>query len=222
MVDCYVRAIRNEQPHGPYAVCGYSYGGLVSFEIAKRLEQQGERVDFVGIIGQIPHIGQLMAMTSYVDNTTSLAVYLGLASPAQKAELRKELAGLTRDEQLGRILAVARPTRLAELGLDDAGLANWAALSYRLIELEGGYEPSGTVRSLTVFYEVPPLGVADDRPWVAEDNWEWDKHAREPVHYVRVTGEHDILLESRYVEAFQAALRAELARCEGLDQPGPA
>jgi acyl-CoA synthetase (AMP-forming)/AMP-acid ligase II len=48
MVATYVRAIRAKQPKGPYAVAGYSYGGAVAFEIAKVLQAQGERVDFVG------------------------------------------------------------------------------------------------------------------------------------------------------------------------------
>ncbi len=48
MVETYVAAIRKRQPHGPYAVAGYSFGGAVAFEIAKVLEAAGERVDFVG------------------------------------------------------------------------------------------------------------------------------------------------------------------------------
>src|SRR5439155_497121 len=46
MVSTYVSAIRSRQPHGPYAVAGYSYGGAVAFEIAKVLESKGERAAF--------------------------------------------------------------------------------------------------------------------------------------------------------------------------------
>src|SRR5262249_19053393 len=60
MVDAYATAIRRVQPHGPYAVAGYSYGGAVAFEIAKALEAQGEPVPFVGIFNLPPHISGRM------------------------------------------------------------------------------------------------------------------------------------------------------------------
>lgn len=40
----YISQIRLIQPHGPYAIGGASFGGLVSYEIAQQLTQQGEVV----------------------------------------------------------------------------------------------------------------------------------------------------------------------------------
>ncbi|MFJ9426506.1 amino acid adenylation domain-containing protein [Streptomyces sp. NPDC101249] len=40
-----VAAIRELQPHGPYLLCGYSFGARVAFEAARQLEQAGERVE---------------------------------------------------------------------------------------------------------------------------------------------------------------------------------
>jgi acetoacetyl-CoA synthetase len=45
MAEEYVRQIRRVQPTGPYALAGYSFGGLVAFEMARRLAATGERVD---------------------------------------------------------------------------------------------------------------------------------------------------------------------------------
>jgi acetoacetyl-CoA synthetase len=45
MADAYIEAIRARQPNGPYQLSGYSFGGLVAFEIARRLEADGELVD---------------------------------------------------------------------------------------------------------------------------------------------------------------------------------
>jgi thioesterase domain-containing protein/acyl-CoA synthetase (AMP-forming)/AMP-acid ligase II len=56
LVNAYVDAIRRRQPHGPYAVAGYSYGGVIAFEIAKVLEAQGERVAFVASFNLPPYI----------------------------------------------------------------------------------------------------------------------------------------------------------------------
>ncbi|HLY04947.1 MAG TPA: alpha/beta fold hydrolase [Rhizomicrobium sp.] len=44
MVDHYVQAIRAVQPSGPYRLCGYSFGGLIAMEIARRLKAQGRSI----------------------------------------------------------------------------------------------------------------------------------------------------------------------------------
>jgi thioesterase domain-containing protein len=39
-----IRQIRAVKAQGPYALCGYCYGGVVAFEVARQLEQAGETV----------------------------------------------------------------------------------------------------------------------------------------------------------------------------------
>ncbi len=46
----YVNEIKQRQPRGPYYLCGYSSGGLVAFEIARRLHEAGDAVGFVGLL----------------------------------------------------------------------------------------------------------------------------------------------------------------------------
>lgn len=47
MAAYYLDAIRPLQPHGPYALGGFSYGGLIAFEMAQCLTRAGESVEFV-------------------------------------------------------------------------------------------------------------------------------------------------------------------------------
>ncbi len=49
MAAHYLAEIRRVQPHGPYHIGGYCFGGLVAFEMARMLEQQGERVALVAL-----------------------------------------------------------------------------------------------------------------------------------------------------------------------------
>lgn len=49
--SCYIRHIRTVQPTGPYKVGGYSFGGLVAFEIAQQLVRAGETVSRLVILG---------------------------------------------------------------------------------------------------------------------------------------------------------------------------
>lgn len=50
MAANYVERIRSVQPHGPYLLAGLCAGGVIAFEMARRLEEDGEPVAFVGII----------------------------------------------------------------------------------------------------------------------------------------------------------------------------
>lgn len=46
----YLREITKFQPHGPYFLAGYSFGGLLAFETAIQLTEAGEQVSFVCLI----------------------------------------------------------------------------------------------------------------------------------------------------------------------------
>jgi acyl-coenzyme A synthetase/AMP-(fatty) acid ligase/thioesterase domain-containing protein len=54
MAADYLAAIRTVQPDGPYYLAGYSFGGLVAFEMAKSLRSAGEAVGLLGLVDTIP------------------------------------------------------------------------------------------------------------------------------------------------------------------------
>jgi pimeloyl-ACP methyl ester carboxylesterase len=51
MVVSYINAMRLHQPHGPYYLCGSSFGGVVAFEMARQLATENEQVRFLGLLG---------------------------------------------------------------------------------------------------------------------------------------------------------------------------
>lgn len=55
MVDFYLSALRARQPHGPYYLSGYSFGGLLAMEIARRLQAEDERIALLVFIDTFPH-----------------------------------------------------------------------------------------------------------------------------------------------------------------------
>jgi thioesterase domain-containing protein/acyl carrier protein len=48
--ECYLETILRTQPEGPYLLAGWSFGALVAYEMASRLEQMGRQVAFLGMI----------------------------------------------------------------------------------------------------------------------------------------------------------------------------
>ena len=71
----YVQLISKEQRHGPYFLGGYSYGGLVAYEMASLLTEQNQRVEFVGMLDTFawyPHSRTITTrLASMQDNATS-------------------------------------------------------------------------------------------------------------------------------------------------------
>lgn len=54
MAARYLKEIRRVQPEGPYRIGGYSFGGLVAYEIAQVLQSQGEQVALLALFDTYP------------------------------------------------------------------------------------------------------------------------------------------------------------------------
>jgi len=69
MAAHYVEEIRSFQAEGPYHLCGYSLGGLITYEIAQQLRRQGQRVAVLILLdsaptGPIPPVFQALNLMS--------------------------------------------------------------------------------------------------------------------------------------------------------------
>jgi acyl transferase domain-containing protein/thioesterase domain-containing protein len=54
MVQKYIQTMKKVQHQGPYFIAGWSFGGTASFEMARQLEQRGEKIAFCALI-DTPH-----------------------------------------------------------------------------------------------------------------------------------------------------------------------
>ncbi len=50
MAAHYIKEIQTVQPTGPYFLLGYSFGGFVAFEIARQLNQQGQKIGLLALL----------------------------------------------------------------------------------------------------------------------------------------------------------------------------
>jgi thioesterase domain-containing protein len=57
----YLEPVTRRQPHGPYAIAGWSFGGMVAFEMARQLRSAGEPVAFLGLIDTRPPLGDALS-----------------------------------------------------------------------------------------------------------------------------------------------------------------
>lgn len=59
MAEYYLSSVRQFQPRGPYNLIGYSLGGLVTLEMARQLNSNGEKVDLLVLLDSYPDITAL-------------------------------------------------------------------------------------------------------------------------------------------------------------------
>jgi acetoacetyl-CoA synthetase len=55
MARFYLDALSQLQPHGPYILIGYSFGGLIALEMAQRLVENGQRIALLTLVDTYPH-----------------------------------------------------------------------------------------------------------------------------------------------------------------------
>ncbi|GLZ30673.1 peptide synthase [Lentzea sp. NBRC 105346] len=220
MLATYTDAIRARQPHGPYALAGYSSGSIVAFAIAQELQRQGEQVAFLGCIDFPPILRPLLTGLDFPVTISVLALFLGLITPEQSRAFPARLRGLPFERQCAEVIGAASQRRLAELDMNLEKFTNWMTLAESLKEIRVEYELSGTVPAITVFHgaEPPPLPIFDgvgqaegERVWL-ERLHDWDEFSDEPVRYVRVPGEHHTLTTRPHVVTLQSRMRQEIDR----------
>ncbi|KAF2757493.1 acyl-protein synthetase [Pseudovirgaria hyperparasitica] len=213
-VDTYVQAIRQRQPHGPYAIAGYSYGTMLAFEITKRLERLDHgTVSFLGSFNLPPHIKSRMRQLSWNMCLLHLAQFLGLVTDtvAEVMEQSSTYPGAHRDDALGTVMHATDAARLEELGLDHLALTRWADVAYGLQGMAVDYEPSGQVASIDVFHAIPLRHAAASREeWVHEHLSKWRDFSRDVPRLHAVGGAHYTMLGADHVAQFAATLKEAL------------
>ncbi|MEN9521589.1 MAG: hypothetical protein RLZZ381_4177, partial [Cyanobacteriota bacterium] len=50
MAKLYIQEVKTIQPQGPYLLGGYSFGGLVAFEMARQFKEQGQEVSLLALL----------------------------------------------------------------------------------------------------------------------------------------------------------------------------
>jgi acetoacetyl-CoA synthetase len=110
IAEFHLKAVKKLQPRGPYALIGYSFGGLVMMELAQRIRESGENVALLAMLETYPHRDQLPVRMR-------LGLYAGQAK--RHAAIVRQLPGHKRVAYL-----TSRSERRAYASWDDAGIAS--------------------------------------------------------------------------------------------------
>lgn len=84
----YLEQIRSVQNAGPYCLAGWSYGGMVAFEVAQQLVAQGQGIAFLGILDIGFDLRDLNSRLTYLGRRLRYIWKLGLRGQLQRASSR--------------------------------------------------------------------------------------------------------------------------------------
>ncbi|MEU4507700.1 amino acid adenylation domain-containing protein [Streptomyces sp. NPDC024089] len=183
MADGYVAEIRSVQPHGPYHLLGWSFGGLVAHAIAARLEEQGEQVALLALLDSypLPDGFRPPAITGREVLTALLGgrgagIDVRCADTAPDAE---ELAAVLRAEDA--ILGALEPAQAAAVVAATAGN----------LEMRYRYVPRRRFGGDAVFFDAArtPAAAGGAEAWAPHVTGRIEEHGIDCEHWDMTTAE---------------------------------
>jgi amino acid adenylation domain-containing protein len=198
MASHYLRAIRTRQEKGPYYLGGFSAGGIVALEMARQLEQAGDRVALLALFDTIidPPLRALLHRNQLLESYRRLARMVRwnlnyLSHQGLRHFVRKKYRNLKMN---GSIAAFKILTRLTF-----RGRVSWAAPSPLPIEEAfllaiSKYEPGGFA-GYTVLFK-----TQDSDLYSTDSTLGWNEIVTGGLEILQVPGDHDNMLRSPQLE----------------------
>jgi thioesterase domain-containing protein/acyl carrier protein len=210
-------AMRAVQPTGPYTVGGYSFGGLVAFEMACRLRAAGEAVDLLVILDTTAP----SAERTFTSRVRSRSKTLQAAAPPRGLRRAAVVAGrAARFTARSAYAHAERRISLTSAGwLPRRGYRQYSLFLRLNARMAREYEPSGTfdgsaliVRGVTSDGFPPGMGGARDPNRRALADLGWSKLVTGTVTAFDVPSDHVGLMRAPAVEQVGVHVAAALAQ----------
>lgn len=187
MAATYIREMRRSQPEGPYYIGGYSFGGLVAFEMARQLHAIGQE------------IGLLVLLDTYPGKAKSKAVLLSTLLRLPRSEQVAYLASKLTKYRRGfrtRFMVLFLPKPLREI-------------RKILAHAEAAYEPQQ-------YFGTAVWLRAGERALRGLDNAQddWSNWITGGVEILEIDGDHGNIMKEPTVAMLAQQLRACLDKAQ--------
>jgi amino acid adenylation domain-containing protein len=181
----FIRSIRRVQPHGPYQLCGYCFGGLVVYEMAQQLVRQGQKIE-------------------------TLALFDAMAPGGVRAG-----TGESMDESLREQAAMAQLKLETDVPVENNGrhrgasLADWMeAVRQANILAHQRYQPQPYPGRVILF--VPTKRGEGWQDLIIDPRNGWGELARDGVEVCAISGYHEKMFREPKVQKVAKKMRAYL------------
>jgi thioesterase domain-containing protein/acyl carrier protein len=193
----FMQNIKDFRPEGPYYLAGYSFGGLIAFEIAHQMAARGDRVAFLGIVdstapGRRQEAKWTDRLRIHTNNLQALSLQERLKYLNERAA--RGLLRLSRR----KLLKEAIPTKKL-IGSDHLKASSRASRTYF---------PDPTYPGAITIFKV------SEEPWYVR--WDrmkgWQNLVQGSVKIIRVSGTHGNIMKDPQVRELAQGLQTEIER----------
>jgi thioesterase domain-containing protein/acyl carrier protein len=206
MAARYVAAIREVRPTGPYLLGGWSFGGMVAFEMAQQLTRAGEAVPLVAMLDTRAPGERRPADLDPCIRLAGMARAEALAAGKEISLTADDLRPLDPDARIARTLDVLRAAGVVPGDVD----VGWRAAFLRGLEVRMAsalrYEAQPYAGRIAMFVPSEYHAGPEFRP--LQDVPGWEAYAAETLGKQTVPGDHNDMVLGENAAVLAAHLRA--------------
>ncbi|MDX2242773.1 MAG: thioesterase domain-containing protein [Leptolyngbyaceae cyanobacterium bins.302] len=203
----YIQAIQTLQPHGPYFLGGWSFGGLVAFEMAQQLTQAGQQVELLAILDtpapcNKPSFYQSLKFllgTALWSTLPFLLDYGALISH----RLESQNSWFSRKQWSAIARLIPEESRLQLL--DESAIRSLLPIVYANVQATYRYVPQSYPNRLTLFKAAEQPDAFKHEPTLG-----WSALASD-IHLHQVPGNHLSLLKQPHIQTLAQQLGRHLS-----------
>ncbi|WP_148599114.1 HAD-IIIC family phosphatase [Aquisphaera giovannonii] len=237
MAEHHVEKILSAQPSGPYLVGGMCAGGVIAYEVARRLQARGEAVALVALLDAADPEAQLRPFRSANQRLRGLSGALGqgegLGPVRRAAAIGSKVARKARNfvAYEARRRADGAWTRLrmrlfrryTDRGIRPPGYLSGISVRKVYLHAESSYRPPGKFDGDLALFRATQ-GVGDDEPYCdrySDPLLGWGGRATGCVRAYDVPGGHSSMLQEPNVRVLAETMQAAIDEALASRAPGP-
>ncbi|MCP4654011.1 MAG: amino acid adenylation domain-containing protein, partial [bacterium] len=215
MAAHYVAELREVEPQGPYQLAGWSFGGLVAYEMACRLREVGEEVTVLVLLDTVaPAAGIESENEAMFDDDAfwlaDVGNFLARLSGRELPFSYDELRQLAPEEQVGFFVERLREIDFLPPSTGISQVRRLLRVYKTNIRASREFEPRPYDGRITVFRAAE--GLADDAAESRTTDLGWDGLSSAPVEVHTVPGDHVTMLARENLPVLAERLQACLEK----------
>jgi len=204
----YIQEMQLLQPNGPYHLCGHSFGGFVAFEMARQLQDRGERVALLILFDTIvPDSFKRLSLAQRILQHWQSVRHSGTNYITQKIRgkayqlIRKRKQSSNHRNKL--LLEKPAPAIVVRADADDPGLQ---MLSDNIQMAEKYLQELPTYSGKVTFFQAleQPLGQG----WYIDEKFGWGKFAVGEWESHLISGNHKTMFHEPHVQKLGETLKS--------------
>lgn len=208
----YIKAIRTVQPQGPYYLGGWSMGGVVAFEIAQQLQQQGESIALLALLDSTPplqndsstDINFVDDAQLLVDLAESTAHFFGKQLSISSSKLQH----LEPEQQLNYVLDVMKAANFVPSDIQPNQIRSFLHVYKSNTRSLMSYVPKAYSGQITLFQSSQPFldeqGISKS---ASDSTSSWTQLSTQPINTHIIPGDHTTMLAEPNVQVLAAQLK---------------